>query len=226
MNKKISSAHRIAFVLLVLVTLGCGASTQAVATEPIESVATEVVATDAPAEAPASLPDMSIARIFRQQLPGGFEEIPTDDFFEEATASVEEEYLPEVVFAYINRDEFQVILGMNYLLVDGFTRLGFNAALNDPDSLKELAGAMGGENIREEETLKNLDTLGEKRSAITMLADVEGIPMRVNAAMFQRGIIGGMIISMTMEGEASKISFEELTKRFDQRVQESLESAE
>jgi hypothetical protein len=202
-----------AFALLVLVTLGCGASAQAAATE-------------APFEAPAKLPDMSIARIYRQQLPGGFREIPMDDVAQGSMLPGNDEYLPELVFGYINQNDFHLIIGMNFLLVDAFNRLGFKQAMKDPDTLKGLASALGGENLREVTTLETLDDLGEQRKAMSMLADVEGVPMRVNLAIFQRDVIGGIIVSMTEEGQQAKISFEKLGQLFDQRVQESLATAQ
>lgn len=226
MNKKVSLAPRIAFILLVLVTLGCGASAQATATEAIKEGQTEVVATQEPTEAPVKVPDMSAARIFRQQLPGGFEEIPMDDVEQGGMLPGKEEYLPEVVFAYVNKNDFQLIIGMNFLLVDAINRIGFSAALKDTDTLKEFAGAIGGENIRDEVVIETMDDLGEKRSAMAMVADVEGVPMNVNVAIFQRGVIGGIIMSMSAEGEEAKISFEDLGQLFDKRVQESLERAQ
>jgi hypothetical protein len=221
MHKKVSFAPRIAFALFVLVTLGCGASARATSIEAAESAATEVVVTDSDA-----LPDMSVARIIRRQLPARFEEIEMDDVGKEGAPFGQEEFLPEEVFAYVNKSDFHVIIGMNFLLTDAFNELGFGATLEDPETLMEFAGAMGGENIREEKVLDTLEDLGEKRSAMTMLADVEGVPMRVNAAMFQRGVIGGIILSMTVEGQEAQISFEKLTRLFDERVQESLEGAQ
>lgn len=213
MKPERSTFPRIAFTLLVLVTLGCGASAQAAATE-------------APLEAPAKLPDMSIARIYRQQLPGGFREIPMDDVAQGSMLPGNDEYLPELVFGYINQNDFHLIIGMNFLLVDAFDRLGFKQAMKDPDTLRGLASALGGENVREVTTLETLDDLGEQRKAMSMLADVEGVPMRVNVAIFQRDVIGGIIVSMTEEGQQAKISFEKLGQLFDQRVQESLATAQ
>jgi hypothetical protein len=219
MNKKVSFAPRLAFALLVLVTLGCGASARATSIEAAENAATVVTDSDA-------LPDMSVARIIRRQLPARFEEIEMDDIGKEGAPFGQEEFLPEEVFAYVNKSGFHVIIGMNFLLTDAFNELGFGATLEDPETLMEFAGAMGGENIREERILDTLGNLGEKRSAMTMLADVEGVPMRVNAAMFQRGVIGGIILSMTVDGQEAQISFEKLTQLFDERVEESLAGAQ
>jgi hypothetical protein len=213
MKNKLSLAPKLALALMVLVSLACGASAQG-------------TATDVPAatEAPPPLPDMTAARIFLDDLPAGFEEMPIDDILTEQAASGDEEYLPETLFAFSNGDEFQLIIGMNYLLVDAISRLGFGSALEDSDTLKDFAGALGGENIRDERTLNNLEAVGDNQTALTMLADVQGIPMHIDAAMFQRGVVGGLILSMRMEGEAANISIEELAEVFDQHIQESLQT--
>ena len=61
---------------------------------------------------------------------------------------------------------------------------------------------------------------------MTMLADLQEVPMRVNAVMFRRGVVGGLLLSMTIEGKPEDISFQELAEWFDQHVQESLNTAE
>jgi hypothetical protein len=222
MKNKILLGPKVAFVLIVLVTLACGTSPQAASTT-IPEVEPSPAATSTP-EAP---PDVSTARISLDELPSGFEEIPTDEILVAAKASDKSEYLPEVVFAFVNTSEFQVILGMNFLLDGPMERLGFGSALKNGDnSLKEFAGAMGGKNIREAKILDGMEALGEKQKAMTMLADVEGIPMRVDGVMFQRDIVGGMILSMTMEGEVANISLQELGTLLDRHIRETLDPAE
>lgn len=222
MKNKILLGPKVAFVLIVLVTLACGTSPQAASTT-IPEVEPSPVATSTP-ESP---PDVSTARISLDELPSGFEEIPTDEILAAEKTSSTAEYLPEVVFAFVNTSEFQIILGMNFLLDGPMERLGFGSALKNGDnSLKEFAGALGGQNIREAKILDGMEALGEKQKAMTMLADVEGIPMRVDGVMFQRDIVGGMILSMTMEGETANISLQELGTLLDQHIQESLDPAE
>ena len=120
-----------------------------------------------------------------------------------------------------------MILGMNFLLVEGVDKLGFNMALsNAKKTLPEFAGALGGQNVREPKALEGLETLGEKQAAMTMLADVQEVPMRVNAIMFRRGIVGGLLLSMTIEGEPEDVSLQGLAKLFDQHIQESLKTVE
>lgn len=116
---------------------------------------------------------------------------------------------------------------MDFLLVDGVDSLGFNLRLKDAEKTwKNIAAAMGGKNIRVQKSLEDLESVGEKQTAVTMLADVEGVPMRVNAVMFRRDIVGGILISITVEDKPENISIQELGKLFDQHIQESLKATE
>jgi len=176
-NNRTSFAPRIAFALLVLVTLGCGASSQAAATE---------AATSAPTAAPTAIPDLSTARIPVYDLPKGFEEIPGEEF-----------------------------------------EAGFDLALTQPEqALREIVRSMNGDTVYQEELPNVLDGIGEGQIAMTMLTDVEDLPMRVNIGLFRRGVVGGMILSMTMTGQQESISLRELAKLFDKRIQESIAAAE
>jgi hypothetical protein len=71
-----------------------------------------------------------------------------------------------------------------------------------------------------------MDSVGEKQTAITMVADFKDVPMRVNAVIFRRDVIGGLLISMAVEDKPESISIQELGKLFDQHIQESLKQAE
>ena len=184
------------------------------------------MASDAPAEVPAKLPDLATARIPVYDLPNGFEELSTEEF--DTTFPVAgQEYEPQAVFAYVNGSEFQMVLGMNFLLTEVLERTGFDLALSQPELiLKEIASQMEGDNVRKEEVTKVLDGVGETQVAMTMVVDLEGLPMRVNIGMFRRDMVGGMIMSMTMLGQPESISLRELGQLFDKRIQRSLNSAQ
>jgi hypothetical protein len=219
---------QLALIVMVLVTLACGASSQATSTEaPSTTVSPEATQAYTPTVAPEALPDISEARIAMSELPAGFEEIPTDENTLGPTTSGEDEFQPKAIFLYANKDKFQMIFGMNFLLNKALDRVGFDLALGQPETtLKEFTNVMGGQNVRDQKILDGLDGVGETQIAMTMLADVKEIPMRVNVAMFRRGIAGGMILSMTLEGEPENISLQELGTLFDQHIQESLNAAE
>ena len=226
MKNKTWWAPTVAFVLIALVTIACGTSSPATPASSIEMTAAPAATqTSAPTAVPEVLPDLSAAQIRLDELPEGFEQIAADEFNMEELNSGDSEFKPEIVFTFVNKHPFQVVFGMNFLLVEAVDRLGFKYALNHPEmALKEFTGGMGSTNVREEKTLEGLEDIGDEQIAMTMLADVESIPMRLDVVMFQRDMVGGMIMSMIMEGEPGSISIQELGKLFDQHIQESLKT--
>ena len=129
---------------MVLVTLARGASSQATATK--EAATTEVPAATL---APTAAPDLSTARISLKALSQGYKEIDTEKILASQKASGQDNFAPDGLFAYVNPKDFHMILGMDFLLVDGVDKLGFDLALSDAKKkLPEFAGAIGGQNVR------------------------------------------------------------------------------
>jgi len=225
MKDKTWFVPRLALIMMVFVTIACGASSQATPSASTENAGRAAAEVHTATLAPQSVPYVSAARISLDELPQGFKEISTDEILKAQKASGSDEFLPEVLFAFVNAKDFHVILGMDFLLVDAVDKLGFNLALRDSeDTFTKFAGALGGKNIREQKIIEGLGTLGEKQSAMTMLADVQDVPMRVNAVMFRRDNVGGLLLSMTAEGQPENISIQELGALFDKHIQESLKT--
>ena len=220
-------APQLGLVLMVLVSLACGASSQATPPASAKGSGPAVTEVHSATQAPESAPDLSTARISLNELPQGFKEISTDDILAKHKASGDSGLQPDVLFAFVKAKDFHLIMGMDFLLVDSMDRLGFNLSLEHAEKyLKELAGSMGVKNIREQKVLEGMDSVGEKQTAITMVADFKDVPMRVNAVIFRRDVIGGLLISMAVEDKPESISIQELGKLFDQHIQESLKQAE
>jgi len=225
MNDKKWLTLGLALFLAVLVTAACGTPSQATPAAPVkeaEPTATEVqstTATEAPAQAVA--PDLSTARISLADLPPGFEELPIDES-ELTSGGSENEFQPEAVFVYVNEESFQLIMGMSFLLTDDLDRIGFQAALNEPEIMLKEFVSLWGENAREERILEGLGHVGDTQVAMTMLADMSEVPMQMDVTMFQRGVAGAMLISARQEGEKSAISLAELGTLFDRQIQNSL----
>lgn len=216
-------------VLAIFVILGCGSasellstSTPAITSTPSNTPPPTATFTSTPA------PDISAARISLNELPAGFEEIPADEFGLDKTTSSNDTFKPEVVFAFVNTTQFQMIIGMNFFVSGGLERVGFDLAVNQPEkALKEMASALGTQNVRDEKILEGLDDVGDARIGMTMIADMEGMegtPMQVDIMLFRRDTIGGMLISMTFAEKPGSISLHDLGKLFDQNIQKTLET--
>ncbi len=55
-----------------------------------------------------------------------------------------------------------------------------------------------------------------------MVADMEGIPMRMDMAVFRRDIIGAFVLVMYLDGDVPVLTIEEVTSKFDERIVEVL----
>lgn len=232
MKNKHRPLPKLAFALTIFMTLGCGVASQifaiATPTPTITPSSTTtpsptITPTRTPTLTPTPLPDISAARILLEELPAGFEELPAQELGMEDAASDEEAMQPEVTFAFQNPNDFQLILGMDFLLVKGLDRAGFGYAINHPDEfLEQVVNSLGAQEIREEKLLTGLEDVGEMRVAMSMIAESDGIPVQVEMILFRRDIVGGMIASITLEGETPSISLHDLARLLDQHIQESL----
>lgn len=223
---------KLAFGLAIFITLGCAGASQLFPTPTPVFTSTPTITpsptttpTLTPTITPTPLPDISAARIFLNELPAGFEEIPPEELGSGQMGDGENAFQPQETFAYVNTSKFQMILGMNYFVVSQMDRVGFDLAVNQPDiALKQLVSAMGTENVHDEKILDGLDDLGDARIGMTMIADMEGVPVQVEIVMIRRDLIGGLIMSMTFPGQPGSISLHELGKLFDQNIQETLKT--
>lgn len=229
MNDKKWLTLGLALLLAVLVTAACGTPSQATlaaSVQEAEPTATEVqAAADTEAPAVAAAPDLATARISLSDLPAGFEELPIDES-ELTSGGGDNGFQPQAVFVYVNEGSFQLIMGMSFLLTDDLDRIGFQAALNEPEIMLKEFVSLWGENAREETVLEGLGHVGDTQVAMTMLADMSEVPMQMDVTMFQRGVAGAMLISARREGEKSAISLAELGTLFDRQIQDSLAASE
>lgn len=230
MNTNVRWTTKLLLLFTVLITLACGAAAQATSEPAVKSAPTQAseptaVPTEAPTEAPAADLDVSTARIYLTELPAGFEELPGDELNADSAAG-EDDFQPAFTFGFANSTDFQMIIGMNFLLDKGLDRLGFGLALNQQEEvLKEFVSAMGTSNTHDEKILEGFEDIGKSQVAMSMIGELEGIPMQVDVLMLQRDEIAGVLISMTLEGTQPKISLHELGVLFDTHIQETLDAA-
>jgi hypothetical protein len=232
MKNKNRLTIELAFMLMIFATLGCGVTSQLFPTPTPVFTSTPTITpsptttpTQTPTITPTPLPNISMAKVFLHELPTGFEELPSDEFSGDPVPVGEGAWQPEEAFVFVNAKKFQMIIGMNFFVVDQMDRVGFDIAVNQPDMvLKEIVNGIGTENVRDEKILDDLQDVGDEQVAMTMVADMNGIPARVEIVLFRRDIIGGMILSMTMEGQTPNISLHDLGVLFDQNIQKTLKT--
>lgn len=224
-----NKTHFTIFVLVITIffTLGCQILSQAAPTPVSESTSAPEPAslpTDTPVPTEAPELDISSAVLTLDDLPAGFEEfsaeelgVSLDDFGDEALQ-------PEEVFIFLNAQNFQMVFGFNFLLTSRLDRAAFDVGISQPEiTLPALVSGMGSENVQGEKILEGFEDVGEARIGMTMIANLEGVPVQVDILMFRQDVVGAMVMSMVLEGQAPNITLHDLGLKLDQRIQQTLE---
>jgi hypothetical protein len=152
-------------------------------------------------------------------------ELSMEELGMSATDFASENFQPENAFAFINSQNLQIIFDLNFLLDETLDRVSFDLGVSQPDiTLPAFVEGMGTENVRDQKLLEDIEDIGEKQIGMTMIATMEDLPMQVDVLMFRRDIIGGMLISISLEEESPSISIHDLGSKMDQRIQETLQT--
>lgn len=224
MKNKTRLATIVLLGLAIFITLGCQLASQtqpAPASELASEGAPASLPTDMPTETALPEPDLSSAVLTLEDLPPGFEEFSLADMGVTLDDFSEEELQPEEVFIFINSEDFQMVFGFNFLLTNKLDRATFDVGISQPDAaLPALINGIGSEDVRDEELLEGFEDVGEKQIGMTMVTDLEDLPMQVDVLMFRRDVVGAMVMSMVLEGESPNITLHELGLKLDQHFEE------
>jgi hypothetical protein len=139
----------------------------------------------------------------------------------------DEDLQPEKVFIFVNSQDFQMIFGFNFLLTERFDRTSFDVGMSQPEvTLPAMVSGMGSENVKDEKLLEGFEDVGETQIGMTMVADMEGVPVQVDVLMFRRDVVGVMLMSMVLEGQSPNITLHEMGSKLDQRIQEVVQTSQ
>ena len=227
---------------------GGPATVDAAATESVKAIATEqsgFFATQAPqptvrpsatraptrkpTAAPAprltpsdgALPDITGAILTLDDLPAGFQEMPLDQAGLSKEALSQGDFQVESLFAYLDSSAFQIVLGFTLLIPDQLERAGFDMALRNPDFLLNLlAGSMGDVDVIEKEALPGMDDIADASAGLMVVAEVSGIEMRMDLAVFRRGVAGAFVLVMYVEGQTPTFTVRDAALSLERRLAE------
>ena len=227
MKNKTRFATTIFLGITTFVTLGCQLASQAKPT--LESSGEVPTPSSTQALPPTQIPelDISSAVLTLDDLPPGFEEFSTEELGMSMDDFSDEDLQPEKVFIFVNSQDFQMIFGFNFLLTERFDRTAFDVAMSQPEiTLPAMVNGMGSEDVQDEKLLEGFEDVGETQIGMTMVADMEGVPVQVDVLMFRRDVVGVMLMSMVLEGQSPNITLHEMGLKLDQRIQEVLQTSE
>jgi len=179
--------------------------------------------TNTPTVTPTPRPDLSQAVLTIEDLPSGFEAIALEEIGITKDDLSNNEFKVESTFAFLEPKNFEFILGFTTLLPSRIDQAGFDLALRNPEFLAEsLLQGMGGTEILEQNTLPHLNNIGDASAGLTVVANIEGIPMRMDVVVFRRDTVGAFIFVMYLNGDVPMVSIDEAANKLDARISKVL----
>jgi hypothetical protein len=182
--------------------------------------------TSTPTVTPTPAPDYSKAVLTLDDLPPGYEVIPSSDF---DTESLEAEsggaYKYETVFMFVEPENFDILMGVTMLITSTFEQSSFDRMMANPELLLAMFGMdFAGSEITGKQPLPGFDNIGDSSTGMTMVVDMQGTPLRMDIAVFRQGEVVGMLFLMYENGTTPSVSLAELSQILDQRIIEAQES--
>ena len=193
---------------------------------PVPPTATPIPPTPTPvppSPTPTPLPDLSNVVLTLEDLPSGFEAMPPVELgFTEEDLS-QDGFTVESLFVFLEAEHFELVMGLTALVATRLEQAGFDVALRQPDFvLDSLIGGMGATDILEQKDLPDLDDIGDASVGVTVAADMEGIPMRMDIVPFRRDVVGAFILVMYIDGDVPIVPIGDVARMFDERIVEAL----
>lgn len=181
--------------------------------------------TNTPTVTPTPRPDISGAVLTDQDFPPGFEEMSPDELGLTREDLSGDDFKVESFFAFLEAEHFQIVMGSTTLLLTRLDQAGFDVFLSQPESLtNSVVQGMGATEILEQGELAHLDDIADASAGLTVVAGVQGIPMRMDIAVFRRDIVGAYVVVMYLDGDVPEVSVEEVAMKLDDRIVEVLPS--
>ena len=163
--------------------------------------------------------DLSEASLSLEDLPAGFIEMSLAELGLTKEDLSGDDFTIEDMFVFLGSDPLEIVMGFTILLPTQLDQVGFDIDLHQPEFLIEsFVGEMGATNILEQKELTHLNDIGNASAGQTVVADMDGIQMRIDMAVFRRDTAGAIIIVMYVDGTVPVLTIEEATTKLDNRI--------
>lgn len=131
----------------------------------------------------------------------------------------------ESLFLFMASEPLEFVMGFTTLLPTQLERTGFDVVVNQPDLLlSSFISGMGATEVLEQDELPGLDDIGDASAGLTVVADMQGIPMRIDAAVFRRDVAGAFVFVMYLDGGTPLVPVGDAARKLDSLVLSKLAS--
>lgn len=175
------------------------------------------------------------AKLLLEDLPEGFQELPPElaaslaSQFRLLTQQFQEANLnPENLFAFVNPESFQIVLGFTSPLASEQDWVSFDTnvqQLQQPEiqqllvsQLKQRLQGMGEINVLEYKPLPELNNLADTSTGFSLGIDMEGTPLQLDMATFRRGGMVAFTGVMYLNGQMPLIQVGDVAQKLDGRI--------
>jgi hypothetical protein len=177
------------------------------------------------------------ATLTLEDLPSGFTELPPNiaamlaSRLEVIKQQLGQENMkPENFFAYVNPQNFQIVLGFTGKLPNHAEQASFDASMEkakQPDVqqktlslLQEQLKTFGEVKVTEYRLIPELNNLANASTGMTLALEMKGQPLRFDVAAFRRNTMGALTGVIYANGEKPAIGVGDLARKLDQRIEQ------
>lgn len=162
--------------------------------------------------------DWSQLVIRAQDLPSGFQGMPPDQLNQLRRELSQEDFSVASVFAFMEPNNFEMLLGITTPLQSPQKQREFEAILASPGSLQRLVTeGMGTTQILQQTPLR-LENIGEAVAGVNLKLNMEGVPANLDIVAFRRDTIGAFVFLLYLEGQTPKMPIANLARTLDNRA--------
>jgi hypothetical protein len=125
------------------------------------------------------------------------------------------------MFAFIEPDEFEIVVGFTALVLDPVQRASFTMMARQPNILIEALGET--DSFSEPQELPGLDDVGDVSAGATVVMTPDSeTRLRMDMVVFRRDILGAVVMVIYLEGDTPLASVGDLARTLDARMAEVL----
>ncbi|MBD1922335.1 hypothetical protein H6F77_14760 [Microcoleus sp. FACHB-831] len=192
-----------------------------------------------PSETPPKTTD---ATLTLEDLPPGFQELPPEitaqiaSQFQTLVQQVSQQSVkPDKFTAFVNPQNFQLIVAFTGKLPDTAGQAQFDASLQQLQQpqvqqqlktrLQQMLQAYQGIKVVDYQPLTELYSLANASTGLTLAVDMQGQPLRMDAAVFRRNAVGAFTVVTYVNGNKPTIGVGDVARKLDGKILQSSPSA-
>lgn len=189
------------------------------------TVLNQIQPTIQPTNIAATTPDLPKAVLTLQDLPSGFKDMSGEAESLKKQLNNSNEVKAENVFAFQKSDDkqFQLLVGFTMPMLSRIEQASFDSSIRQQDFAQEF---LKGLNEGSQGDFSNItsspmgENIGDASAKWVTKGQLNGIPMRLEMAVFRRGNLGAMLMILYLDGESPSIAIADAARRLDSRIVE------